>query len=114
MNNTIFLFFAGMLMALTLERWDLHRRFAFKILSWCGDRPGTILFGMMFATFVLSMFVSNTATALMMVPNAIPVIDCLERQAAAENKEEAKRFGVAVMLGIAYAANVGGIASLIG
>ena len=114
MNDTIFLFLAGMLMALTLERWDLHRRFAFKTLSWCGSKPGALLFGMMFATFVLSMFVSNTATALMMVPNAIPVIDCLENQASAENKEHARKFGIAVMLGIAYAANVGGIASLIG
>jgi sodium-dependent dicarboxylate transporter 2/3/5 len=69
---------------------------------------------MMGATFFLSMFVSNTATALMMVPNAISVCDSLERQTARSHRHEAKLFGTAVMLGIAYAANVGGMASLIG
>lgn len=108
-NNTIFLFMAGMLMALTLERWNLHRRFSFKILSWCGAKPGNLLLGMMGATFFLSMFVSNTATALMMVPNAISVCESLEKQTLPQFRHEAKLFGTAVMLGIAYAANVGGM-----
>ena len=114
-NDTVFLFISGMIMALALERWDLHKRLSFKILSWCGTKPSNLLFGMMTVTFFLSMFVSNTATALMMVPNAIAVCDALERQSQKEeDKEETKRFGTAVMLGIAYAANVGGMASLIG
>lgn len=111
-NNTIFLFVSGMLMALTLERWNLHRRFSFKILSWCGAKPGNLLLGMMGATFFLSMFVSNTATALMMVPNAIAVCESLETQTLPQYRHEAKLFGTAVMLGIAYAANVGGMVSL--
>ena len=114
MNDTIILFISGMLMALALERWDLHRRFSLKILSWCGAKPGNLLLGMMCATFFLSMFVSNTATALMMVPNAISVCESLERQSLPQFRHEAKMFGMAVMLGIAYAANVGGMASLIG
>lgn len=113
-NNTIFLFIAGMIMALTLERWDLHRRFSFKILSWCGASPGSLLFGMMTVTFLLSMFVSNTATALMMVPNAISVCESFERNSRPETKNQSRLFGIAVMLGIAYSANVGGMASLIG
>ena len=114
-NNTIFLFISGMIMALALERWNLHKRLSFKILSWCGTKPSTLLFGMMAVTFVLSMFVSNTATALMMVPNAIAVCDALESQGRSDDhQEDSKQFGTAVMLGIAFAANVGGMASLIG
>lgn len=114
-NNTIFLFVSGMIMALALERWDLHKRLSFKILSWCGTKPSNLLFGMMAVTFLLSMFVSNTATALMMVPNAISVCDSLERRSRSQGSNgESQRFGTAVMLGIAYAANVGGMASLIG
>jgi di/tricarboxylate transporter len=78
-NNTIFLFISGFMMALALERWNIHRRFSLKVLSWCGAKPGSLLFGMMAATFFLSMFVSNTATALMMVPNALSVCHSLER-----------------------------------
>ena len=113
-NNTIFLFISGFMMALALERWDIHRRFSLKILSWCGAKPASLLFGMMAATFFLSMFVSNTATALMMVPNAVSVCKSLEHSTLPQFRHESKRFGTAVMLGIAYAANVGGMSSLIG
>lgn len=113
-NNTIFLFISGFLMALTLERWNIHRRFSLKVLSWCGAKPGNLLFGMMAATFFLSMFVSNTATALMMVPNALSVCRSLERSTLPQFHHESRSFGTAVMLGIAYAANVGGMASLVG
>lgn len=113
-NNTIFLFIAGMIMALALERWDLHRRFSFKILSWCGTKPQWLLLGMMTVTFLLSMFVSNTATALMMVPNAISVCESIEKSSRGDMMKQSRSFGIALMLGIAYAANVGGMASLIG
>lgn len=114
MNDTIFLFLSGMMMAFTLERWNLHKRFSLKILSYCGAKPGALLFGMMAATFFLSMYVSNTATSLMMVPNAIAVCESIEQSALPEFQHESQLFGTAVMLGIAYAANVGGMASLIG
>lgn len=116
-GDTIFLFISGIMLALTLERWNLHSRFSLKVLSWCGAKPVFLLFGMMFSTFVLSMFVSNTATAIMMVPNAIAVCSSLDHsseQAKASNPENSRRFGIAVMLGIAYAANVGGLSSIIG
>jgi sodium-dependent dicarboxylate transporter 2/3/5 len=114
MNNTILLFISGFLMALTLERWDIHRRFSLKILSICGTKPGSLLAGMMVSTFFLSMFVSNTATALMMVPNAVSVCESLERNTLPQFRHESRRFGIAMMLGIAYSANVGGLSSLIG
>lgn len=113
-NDTIFLFVAGFMVAFTLERWDLHRRFALKIISLCGAQPAALLFGMMLATFILSMFVSNAATTVMMVPNAVSVIESLERSARPEHRSETKRFGYAAMLGICYSANVGGMASVIG
>lgn len=113
-NNTIFLFIAGYMVALCLQRWNLHRRFALKIISLCGAHPGQLLFGMMLGTFFLSMFVSNTATTVMMVPNAISVLESLEGTSKAEHSSEIKRFGIASMLGICYAANVGGMSSVIG
>ena len=113
-NNTIFLFIAGLLIALTLERWNLHRRFSLKVLQNCGTKPPVLLLGMMTASFFLSMFISNTATTLMMVPNALSICTTLEASGSASYKKQSKRFTVALMLGIAYAANVGGMASLIG
>lgn len=123
-NNTIWLLIAGFMVALTLERWNLHRRFSLKVLALCGNRPQILLLGMMASTFSLSMFVSNTATTLMMVPNAISICTTLEHSSSKSGslspdeirryQEKSKRFAIALMLGIAYAANVGGMSSLIG
>jgi len=115
-NNTIFLFISGFLMAVTLQRWNLHRRFALKLLTWCGVRPQLLLLGVMTGTFFLSMFVSNTATALMMVPNALSICQSLEESAQGSNKgtNSSRKFSNAILLGIAYSANVGGMASLLG
>eukprot|EP00934_Nitzschia_sp_Nitz4_P001117 Nitzschia sp. Nitz4//NODE_389_length_21930_cov_67.393920//12226//13995//NITZ4_additional_000050-RA//-1//CDS//3329531874//1117//frame0 len=113
-NNTIFLFVSGFMIGLTLERWNLHRRFSLKITGACGGKPGFLLLGMMGSTFLLSMFVSNTATALMMVPNAVSVVESLERTSHPENLPHVKKFGIALLLGIAYAANVGGMATVVG
>lgn len=113
-NNTIFLLIAGFLMALTLERWNLHRRFSLKVLTWCGTKPSRLLLGIMGSTFTLSMFVSNTATTLMMVPNAVSICKSLKNSAPAMYRAETRNFAIAVMLGIAYSANIGGMSSLIG
>ncbi|CAB9507604.1 Sodium-dependent dicarboxylate transporter SdcS [Seminavis robusta] len=120
MNNTIWLLIAGFLLALTLERWACHRRISLKLLTWCGARPPLLLLGMMAATFFLSMFVSNTATTLMMVPNAISVCTILQESSSSQSakqsttKQPEDPFAHALLLGIAYAANVGGMSSLIG
>ena len=118
-NPVIFLFMGGFLIALAMGRWDLHRRMALNLLSRVGSRPAAVVGGLMAVTAFLSMWVSNTAVALMMLPIGLSVIDTVEASAgrgASQPGEAgpAAGFGVAVMLGIAYAANIGGMGTLIG
>jgi sodium-dependent dicarboxylate transporter 2/3/5 len=105
----IFLFLGGFLIALGLERWNLHRRIALGVVSVVGTRPAALVGGFMLATAFLSMWVSNTATAVMMLPIGLSVIALLERQGA-----DPGGFATALLLGIAYAASIGGLATLIG
>jgi sodium-dependent dicarboxylate transporter 2/3/5 len=106
-SKFVFLFMGGFLIALALERWNLHRRFALHILVAAGGQPRRLLAGFMLATAALSMWISNTATTLMMLPIALSVLSKI-------NLNDHPRFPVALLLGTAYAANLGGIATLVG
>jgi len=110
-NHLIFLFIGGFLMALAMERWDLHRRIAIKVLMFFGISPGRILMGFMFATAFLSMWMSNTATTMMMIPIALSIIYKLEEILG---KAKLGTYSIGLLLGIAYAASIGGIATLVG
>ncbi|MEO8408996.1 MAG: DASS family sodium-coupled anion symporter [Propionivibrio sp.] len=108
----IFLFLGGFLIAAAMQRWGLHRRIALSIVKRVGTSPGGIIGGFMLATAFLSMWISNTATAVMMYAVGISVIDFVSEHA--DNAALARRFGVALMLGIAYSASIGGVGTLIG
>lgn len=110
-NHVIFLFIGGFIVALAMEKWNLHRRIALKILMLTGVSPGRILLGFMLATAFLSMWISNTATTMMMVPILISILSQLEE---AVGKRGARKYAVGLLLGVAYSASIGGIATLVG
>ncbi len=114
----IFLFLGGFLLALALQRWDLHRRIALTIIRGVGVQPRRIVLGFMVASAFLSMWISNTATAMMMLPIGLSVIEIGSPAGAGARAEEAIRrgdpFAVGLMLAIAYAASIGGMGTIIG
>jgi len=109
----VFLFFGGFVMALALEKVNLHKRIALNIVKLTGTSPNKVILGFMLATAFLSMWISNTATTVVMLPIALSVIVLLINDEDGFTKND-KNFALALMLGIAYAANVGGIATIIG
>ena len=108
-----FLFLGGMWIAACMEQWGLHRRIALKIVARIGTSPRRIVLGFMLATGFVTLWISNTAAAVMMFPIAMAVLRKFEEQHS-RNDELLKRFGLALMLGIAYAASIGGIGTKIG
>jgi sodium-dependent dicarboxylate transporter 2/3/5 len=104
-NWRVYLFFGGFLIAIAMERTGLHRRIALKLVRRVGTSPRRLVFGFMLATAFLSMWISNTATTLMMLPIGLAVISELPGR---------PRFAVALMLGIAYGATIGGVSTLVG
>jgi sodium-dependent dicarboxylate transporter 2/3/5 len=112
----IFLFLGGLALGLAMQRWGLHRRIALRLVALVGLRPSTLVLGFMAATAFLSMWVSNTATAAMMLPVALSIVGLVAAEAGAGNARPAAdaRFATALLLGVAFAASIGGIATLIG
>lgn len=108
----IFLFLGGFIIALAMQRWNLHRRVALTLIGALGVRPTRIVAGFLLASALVSMWVSNTATALMMLPIALSVVHLLPE--SARTHPALRDFGVALMLAVAYGATTGGVATLIG
>ena len=104
-HKFVFLYLGGFLIAIGIEKWNLHKRIAINIISFIGVDARRVILGFMLATAFLSMWISNTATSVMMLPIGIAIIKQLN---------ENKTFGKALMLGIAYSASIGGVSTLIG
>jgi len=110
-NAYIFLFLGGMCIAAAMQQWNLHRRIALSIMRAIGTDPRRLLLGFLVATAFISLWISNTATATMMLPIALSVIAQLEAHGGGRRLEH---YGASLMLAVAYAANVGGIGTKIG
>ncbi len=110
MDRNIVLFMGGFFLAQAIQKWKLHRRMALWVLVRVGSHPSRLVLGFMLATAFLSMWVSNTATAIMMLPIATAVVSQLTRKGL----DEDSRFPAVLMLAIAYSASIGGVATLIG
>lgn len=112
-HKYIFLYIGGFFLAVTIEKWNLHKRIALSIIKLIGTNVNYIILGFMVATAFLSMWISNTATAVMMLPIGIAIITQLKDNPNTVENENLK-FGKALMLSIAYSASIGGIGTLIG
>ncbi|MEY3051301.1 MAG: hypothetical protein RLY31_1086 [Bacteroidota bacterium] len=111
----VYLFFGGFMLALALEKWNLHRRIALNIVRMTGTHADGIILGFMLSSAFLSMWISNTATTLMMLPIALSVVALLVGgQQQALTAGQRGNFSLSLMLGIAYASSIGGLSTLIG
>lgn len=112
------MFLGGFVLALAMERWNLHRRIAISIISIMGTKPDRIVLGFMVATGFLSMWISNTTTAMMMIPIGLAITyqvqDALKHDPNVDTSKGNFAFGKAIMLGIGYSASIGGMGTLIG
>lgn len=107
-DSNVYLFFGGFLLALGLEKWNVHQQIAKGILKIVGNSKPRILLGFLFSTGLLSMWISNTATALMMLPMAMAIIEALPAH------QRKGKFAIFLLLSVAYAASIGGVGTLIG
>ena len=112
-HKYVFLYLGGFILAMAIERWNLHKRIALHIIKFVGTDVSKIILGFMIATAFMSMWISNTATSVMMLPIGMAIIAQLKDHPETEENENTI-FGKALMLGIAYSASIGGIATLIG
>uniref|UniRef100_A0A3Q1I0R4 Solute carrier family 13 member 5a n=1 Tax=Acanthochromis polyacanthus TaxID=80966 RepID=A0A3Q1I0R4_9TELE len=126
LKDTNMLFVGGLMVAVAVEHWNLHKRIALRVLLLVGVRPALLMLGFMGVTAFLSMWISNTATTAMMVPivqavldqlngNNVENISCpMELEELSDEDEESKRMSKGLLLSVCYAASIGGIATLTG
>lgn len=112
-HKYVFLYIGGFILAIAIERWNLHRRIALTIINFIGTNVKLIILGFMLATAFLSMWISNTATSIMMLPIGLAIITQLKDNPDTDQNEN-QIFGKALMLAIAYSASIGGVSTLIG
>ncbi|MAW49925.1 MAG: anion transporter [Flavobacteriaceae bacterium] len=112
-HNLVFLYLAGFIIAIAIERWGLHKRIALNIISFMGTKINFIILGFMISTSFLSMFISNTATTVMMLPIALAIITQLDNKSN-KSRNNNQNFSKSLLLSIAYSASIGGIATLFG
>lgn len=109
-DHIVFLFFGAFFIAIAMEKWELHRRVALVILAKIGRSPQLLILGFLATTALLSMWVSNTASTIIMLPIALAVI----KHADSQGYDTSRGFGIALMLGLAYSASIGGLGTPVG
>ena len=109
-NDIIYFYLAGFFLAIAMEKWNLHKRIALNIISLVGTDKKSMILGFMIATAILSAFLSNTSTSIMMLPIGIAIIS----QVSGKGVNQESNFGKVLMLGIAYSASIGGFSTLYG
>ena len=120
-NHLVFLFLGGFMIALAMEKWNFHRRVALRIIAIIGTDVRRIILGFMVASAFLSMWISNTATTMMMLPVAIAVVRQVASEASLRGRRDSDsarlvedNLGIVLMLALAYSASIGGVGTLIG
>lgn len=113
-NPIIYLFLGAFILALAVERWDLHKRIALAILSYTGTDGSHLIGGFMLVAALLSMWMTNTSTTMMLMPIALSVARVIAENNTHLSQQQTKSFQVAMLLGLAYAATIGGLATLVG
>ena len=113
-NKIVFLFLGGFLLATAIQKWDLHKRIALLVLNNAGSKGSSLILGFMITAAVISMWVMNTATTIMLLPIGLAVITVVKETVKDTSTQELNSFQLALLLGIAYGATIGGMSTLIG